>query len=304
MATYTVQAPDGHMITLEGPDGASHEDVIAQAQRLYSAPAMPGTEAFGGQAPGVPTAPLPMPLQKDVFGNRPVMGAPIMPSPMAGASVAGGLLSKLDEKTGMGQPGILGAPIMPAPARINSIQNADVTRPPGLLSSLPSKARAGQDFKTVEAAVGSVPIDTAAAGDIALRAKELATRGASLPKVVNDFLKRATEPGSPPITFKEGRDFASNAGNLSAGESMKAKPAMRRQIGLLADALDQANGEVAANGGVGNEYQSAMQNWRRASQMNAIGKKAGQAAVKAGVTGLLGGAAYGSYKTIKGLLEP
>ena len=35
MATYTVQAPDGHTVTLQGPDGASHDDVVAQAQKLY-----------------------------------------------------------------------------------------------------------------------------------------------------------------------------------------------------------------------------------------------------------------------------
>ena len=35
MAQYTVQAPDGQTITLEGPDGASQADVIAQAQKLY-----------------------------------------------------------------------------------------------------------------------------------------------------------------------------------------------------------------------------------------------------------------------------
>lgn len=39
MAKYTVQAPDGKTVTLEGPDGASESDVIAQAQKLYSPPA-------------------------------------------------------------------------------------------------------------------------------------------------------------------------------------------------------------------------------------------------------------------------
>ncbi len=35
MAEYTVKAPDGKTITLQGPDGASEADVIAQAQALY-----------------------------------------------------------------------------------------------------------------------------------------------------------------------------------------------------------------------------------------------------------------------------
>jgi hypothetical protein len=35
MKQYTVQAPDGKTITLEGPEGASNEEVIAQAQKLY-----------------------------------------------------------------------------------------------------------------------------------------------------------------------------------------------------------------------------------------------------------------------------
>ena len=32
---YTVVAPDGKEITLIGPEGASQQDVIAQAQKLY-----------------------------------------------------------------------------------------------------------------------------------------------------------------------------------------------------------------------------------------------------------------------------
>ena len=35
MAEYTVVAPDGKEITLEGPSGASQADIIAQAQKLY-----------------------------------------------------------------------------------------------------------------------------------------------------------------------------------------------------------------------------------------------------------------------------
>lgn len=43
MATYTVQAPDGKTITLEGPEGASEDEVIAQAQKLYNPADAKGT---------------------------------------------------------------------------------------------------------------------------------------------------------------------------------------------------------------------------------------------------------------------
>lgn len=51
MTTYTVKAPDGKTITLEGPEGASEADVIAQAQALYT-PQQPSA------------APVPRPARK------------------------------------------------------------------------------------------------------------------------------------------------------------------------------------------------------------------------------------------------
>ena len=52
MATYTVQAPDGHTVTLQGPDGASHDDVVAQAQKLYQPKAGPEPGTSSGSMVG------------------------------------------------------------------------------------------------------------------------------------------------------------------------------------------------------------------------------------------------------------
>lgn len=45
MAQYKVQAPDGSIIKLEGPEGASQEEVIAQAKRLYAQKTRPDFKA-------------------------------------------------------------------------------------------------------------------------------------------------------------------------------------------------------------------------------------------------------------------
>lgn len=83
MAQYTVQAPDGQTITLEGPDGASQAEVIAQAQKLYqpkaSVEVMPAPDQFGetggGAAVGRPRGinrtnvlPEPRPLESALAG--------------------------------------------------------------------------------------------------------------------------------------------------------------------------------------------------------------------------------------------
>lgn len=46
MAEYVVTAPDGKEITLEGPAGASQEQIIAQAQKLYQPTAKPQPSAI------------------------------------------------------------------------------------------------------------------------------------------------------------------------------------------------------------------------------------------------------------------
>jgi len=104
MAQYTVQAPDGQTITLEGPEGASQADVIAQAQKLYQ----PKTEATvgqfgetgGGAAVGRPQGinrtnilEQPRPLESAMAGATKSFVDPLL----AGAQLATGNAPKINE---------------------------------------------------------------------------------------------------------------------------------------------------------------------------------------------------------------
>lgn len=60
MATYQVKAPDGKIVTLQGPDGASQDDILAQAQQLYQ-PAAPTAPAPVAGPPDASAAPTPPP---------------------------------------------------------------------------------------------------------------------------------------------------------------------------------------------------------------------------------------------------
>ena len=44
MARYKVEAPDGKMLTIEGPEGASDAEVLQQAEALYNAQPDPEQE--------------------------------------------------------------------------------------------------------------------------------------------------------------------------------------------------------------------------------------------------------------------
>ncbi len=159
---------------------------------------------------------------------------------------------------------------------------------------IPSAERAGANFQRVMAAAKDQPIDTSAAGDAALRAHELGEAGASgPPKVLSKFLKRTTEPGSSPMTFEEGRDFQSNAGRLSAKESMASNPQMKAQVSALAKALADANQAAAERAGVGDVYKDAMNEYRRAIKIQGIKDTTGEFA-KSTAAKYIAGAALGA----------
>lgn len=170
-----------------------------------------------------------------------------------------------------------------------------------LQEAIPSTARAGENFQTAMKAAGPNPIDTTEARQIAARATQLGTRGASVPKVVKDFTKATaiTPVGSPgEVSYAAGRDFSSNAGKLSAAEAMKTKGDMGRQVTLLARALNDANEGAAESAGVGDQYRAAMKEYRQIQQLKSAGKFAAKKAIPT-IAG--GGLVYEIAKKYMGL---
>lgn len=153
------------------------------------------------------------------------------------------------------------------------------------VAAVPTRARAGQKFQQVMQAVGDKPVDIARTGDAALRISQLAERGGSMPKAIRDFLRRATDPSKGDITYKEARDFYSNISRLSADEAKRLTPVVRKELGDLRVALDQALAKTAASGGQERVYRAAMREYRIASRTRELAgqlAKWGAGAVGAG----------------------
>lgn len=141
----------------------------------------------------------------------------------------------------------------------------------------PSKARAGAKFQQVMAKAADQPINTKTAQTVADRAVELKQTGASMPKVFNDFTKNRskaaaefmTQPVAEPMTYKTGRDFATNAGALSVKETTRLSPQMKSQVSQFAKAMKDANREAAVQVGMGDLYDQAMKEYSQAMDLEA-----------------------------------
>ncbi len=70
-----------------------------------------------------------------------------------------------------------------------------------VVEKIPTEAKAGLKFDAVAAKANPVPVNTAAADAIVARAQQLRSRGSTLPKVLNDFIK-ARKAGAPDITYE------------------------------------------------------------------------------------------------------
>lgn len=161
---------------------------------------------------------------------------------------------------------------------------------------IPSSKRAAKALDEVAAVTNDVPVDVSKFARPAMDAQHLfdvtrAPRPAPLRGAYN-----AIQPTTDPMTFADSRLLQSAAGRLSTQERLDANPQMLGLTKQLFGGLSDANREAAASMGVGNKYQQAIDEYRRAQQA----KDAAKAIAKWGVGAAgLGGAAW----AVRGLLN-
>lgn len=162
---------------------------------------------------------------------------------------------------------------------------------------IPSSTRAGARFQEVMGATKNVPVNINDPGSVALRIQQLAERGATMPKVARDFLKRVTDPAKPPMVYEEARDFYHNISRLSADEFKRLTPVMKREVGNLRTALNRSIEGAAQQAGKLSEYQSAMREYARRAQLDDLASDIWQGTKRAlPFAGVTAAATWGASK--------
>lgn len=181
--------------------------------------------------------------------------------------------------------------IDPAGGGIGESAAGSLTR--GFGKMIPSAARAGRTLEGVKGAIGNVPVNTGPADAAATEALGQHEHGAgAIPPPIKKYIKMAggpggmrTFPGSTPMTFADMRDFASNAGRLSAKDMRAMSPSMKNYLNQFAKATSEANKTAAEAHGQGVPYTQGINEFRRAMKMRDFGRNAAKGAVKYGVPG-------------------
>lgn len=131
------------------------------------------------------------------------------------------------------------------------------------------------------------------------RYQDLVNAGGSRSLSVSKLLNRVTAPNASPLTYSEARDFASNISRLSADEAQRLTPVMRRQVGEIRSALNDAITQTAQGAGQGDQYTGAMQDYSKGMGRQETISDLGDLLKKGAVTTVGGGlAGYGASKFI------
>src|SRR5262249_22959874 len=131
------------------------------------------------------------------------------------------------------------------------------------LSGATTKQAAGRLFRMVDqaAADANLTIDASKPGQAALEILQNKQAGGQMTQGIYQFLKRATSPGSQPVTYPEARSFFSNLSSLSMNESQRLAPNTQRLLGNFVSALDDSIRDAVGQIGQGDNYAQAMRQY-------------------------------------------
>lgn len=162
---------------------------------------------------------------------------------------------------------------------------------------LPSAERAGQAFKKVSATVGkhTVPI-TDGLSNALMNYQGLVDTGGSRSLAVSKLLSRITSPDAAPLTYDEARQFYSNISRLSANESMRLTPQMKRAVGMIAQEFNGAISQTADDAGKLGQFQGAMKEYASAKNLEDKVELAKKYLIRGGIGALGGGLAGAGAK--------
>ena len=162
----------------------------------------------------------------------------------------------------------------------------------GAADAIPSTARAGQTFESLNRDLANTPVPLNATLKPLQRITEIGERGSSLPTAVSKLLQRSQ--GIADMTFPEARDFQSSLSDLSATDKMSMGGRVSGSLKQLSKALYSDIQDAAESAGRGDDYAQAMKEYRQASGLKDTAKAAGKLALK-------GAGMYGGYTALKDL---
>lgn len=164
---------------------------------------------------------------------------------------------------------------------------------PALTDLIPSRARAGSAFESLNANLSNHPVPLSSATLEPLqRIAEIGERSSNLPSPVMKFLQRtqATEP----MTFPEARDYQGGLSDLSSMDIQSMPKRVKGALAQLNKGLYEDIHDAAARMGRGEDFDAAMKEYRQASGLKNTAKVAGKLALK-------GAGMYGGYTALKDL---
>lgn len=111
-----------------------------------------------------------------------------------------------------------------------------------------------------------VPVQLNNAGDAALSLMDWQKK-TQLGPTINKFLNRVTNPKQGPLTYEEARDFYQLLGKMSADETMKIAPPVRRDLTRMVVGLKQDIGDAADQVGQAANYYKGMGDYAKAAKL-------------------------------------